>query len=591
MTRDFPIDDAGALRCDLDVLVDTRLLIQANSGGGKSFVVRRVLEQTHGRVQQLVIDPEGEFASLRERFDYVHAAAAGGDTAAHPRSAGLLAERLLELGVSAILDLYELSRPDRVRFVRLFLEALIEAPKRLWHPVLVVVDEAHTFCPESDKAESSNAVIELASRGRKRGYSAILATQRIQKLNKDAAADLNNKLIGRTSLDVDLARASNELGFPRARWAELRDLEPGQFFATGPAFSSRGVTSVRIGKVKTTHPKAGARIAFKVAPPTSAIKALLPKLSDLPAEAEERARTVEDLTREVQRLEREAKARTRPSAIDEGALRDAFAREANAIEARHLAQIQKVRAEISDLRPLLTTLLASSEKAAGVVTRIDDAIASIPAKRPKFGPMVIGTLPPAPVEVRPLHPKDRPVGMSVAIVPPAATTSDGRGPELSRGERKTLTAIAQSGEAVGRDQLSVLVGYKKSSRDLYVQKLVRAGLVCIVSGEMLATDAGLAVLGPDFERLPTGDDLRTYWLERLQGGERAIFAEVLNAYPHPIDRAQLGESAGYKKSSRDVYVQRLARTKLVTLERGAVRASDQLFDVPRGNTGERRRAS
>jgi DNA helicase HerA-like ATPase len=210
MTRDFPIDDAGVVRCDLDVLVDTRMLIQANSGGGKSYTVRRVLEQTHGRVQQLVIDPEGEFASLRERFDYVHAAASGGDTAAHPRSAALLAERLLELNASAILDLYELSRPDRVRFVRLFLEALIEAPKRLWHPVIVVVDEAHTFCPESEKAESANAVIELASRGRKRGYCAVLATQRIQKLNKDAAADLNNKLIGRRSTTSCVGRPSRE---------------------------------------------------------------------------------------------------------------------------------------------------------------------------------------------------------------------------------------------------------------------------------------------------------------------------------------------------------------------------------------------
>lgn len=71
--------------CDLDRLVDTRLLVQANSGGGKSWLLRRILEQTHGQVQHLVIDPEGEFASLRERFDYVLAAKHGGDTAAGRR--------------------------------------------------------------------------------------------------------------------------------------------------------------------------------------------------------------------------------------------------------------------------------------------------------------------------------------------------------------------------------------------------------------------------------------------------------------------------------------------------------------------------
>lgn len=287
MKFEIGTSSAGAVTCDVKTLVDTRLLVQANSGGGKSWALRRVLEQTHGHVQHLVIDPEGEFATLRERFDYVLAARNGGDTAADPRGARLLAERLLELGVSAVLDIYELKAHERVVFVRQFLEALVDAPKKLWHPALVVIDEAHVFCPEkgSGEAESSGAVIDLATRGRKRGFCAVLATQRIAKLHKDAAAECNNKLIGRTGLDVDIKRAASELGFGRERWAELRDLGPGAFFAFGPALS-RAVTSVRIGTVATTHPKAGARLAFAAPPPTAKVRALLPKLADLPAEAE-----------------------------------------------------------------------------------------------------------------------------------------------------------------------------------------------------------------------------------------------------------------------------------------------------------------
>jgi len=147
--------DLGAgVRCDLEKLVDSRLLIQANSGGGKSWAIRRLLEQTHGEVQHLVLDPEGEFSTLRERFDYVLAARQHGDTVADTRAATLLAERLLELGASAVLDIYELKAHDRIRFVRLFLEALVNARKQLWHPVLVVVDEAHVFCPEKGEAEA-----------------------------------------------------------------------------------------------------------------------------------------------------------------------------------------------------------------------------------------------------------------------------------------------------------------------------------------------------------------------------------------------------------------------------------------------------
>lgn len=134
---------------DLAKLIDTRLLVQANSGGGKSWLIRRLLEQSHGKVQQIIIDLEGEFSTLREKYDYV-LAGKDGDTAADPRSAALLARRLLELNVSAIVDLYELSHQDRKRFVRLFLSAMINAPKSLWHPVMVVIDEAHVFCLDTD---------------------------------------------------------------------------------------------------------------------------------------------------------------------------------------------------------------------------------------------------------------------------------------------------------------------------------------------------------------------------------------------------------------------------------------------------------
>src|SRR6266853_5301117 len=85
---------------DLPTLLDTRLLVQANSGGGKSWLLRRLLEQSHGKVQQIVIDLEGEFATLREKFDYI-LAGKNGDTPADPRSASLLGRRLLELNVSA----------------------------------------------------------------------------------------------------------------------------------------------------------------------------------------------------------------------------------------------------------------------------------------------------------------------------------------------------------------------------------------------------------------------------------------------------------------------------------------------------------
>lgn len=179
---------------DIDRLVASRLLIQANSGAGKSWLIRRLLEQTHGLIQQIVLDVEDEFYTLREHYDYILAGRTGGDCPADVKSAPLLARRLLELNVSAIIGLAELKKPDRAKFVKLFLEALIGAPRELWGPRLVVLDESQLFAPEKGHAESAPAVIDLMTRGRKRGLCGVLATTRISKLDKDAAAEANNKL-------------------------------------------------------------------------------------------------------------------------------------------------------------------------------------------------------------------------------------------------------------------------------------------------------------------------------------------------------------------------------------------------------------
>jgi hypothetical protein len=132
---------------------------------------------------------------------------------------------LLEYKVSAVIDLYELKFVEGRRFVKLFLESLIPLPRDLWRPTLVILDEARIYCPErgSGKAESTEAVISLMSQGRTRGYAEIIATQRLSKLHKDAAAEANNVIIGRTWLDADQARLAcpKPTGSSCVTWARV----------------------------------------------------------------------------------------------------------------------------------------------------------------------------------------------------------------------------------------------------------------------------------------------------------------------------------------------------------------------------------
>lgn len=285
---------------DLQKLVESRAVFLANSGAGKSWLIRRVAEQAVDKIQVIILDPEGEFASLREKFDFI-LAGKDMDVPVETRSAAMLATKLLELNKSAVIDLYELHPQERQRYVKFFCDALVNCPKNLYHPVLIILDEAHEYVPEGKPSEATWSVEALASKGRKRGQCLILASQRISKLSKNAAAECNNKLIGRASQDIDMKRAGDELGFSKEKMVELRQLKPGEFFTFGPAIGDE-VVKVKIGEVETTHAKIGYQGVAKTPPASDVIKKVLDGLKDLPAEAQREAQTMAESKKEIARL-------------------------------------------------------------------------------------------------------------------------------------------------------------------------------------------------------------------------------------------------------------------------------------------------
>jgi len=238
---------------DIEELLATRLLVQGNSGSGKSHLLRRLLEGSAGLVQQVVIDPEGDFVTLADRFDHVAIQAADHSEA----EIGRLAARIREHRVSVVLALDELEVEAQMRCAATFLSALFDAPREHWYPALVVVDEAQLFAPAvagevSDEARraSLGAMTNLMCRGRKRGLAGIIATQRLAKLAKNVAAEASNFMMGRTFLDIDMQRAADLLGMDRRQAEQIRDLSRGQFLALGPAVSRRAI-AVTIGAVET----------------------------------------------------------------------------------------------------------------------------------------------------------------------------------------------------------------------------------------------------------------------------------------------------------------------------------------------------
>ena len=253
---------------DVEELLATRLLVQGNSGSGKSHLLRRLLEESAPMVQQVVIDPEGDFVTLADA--YGHVVIDAGDY--NEREIVKMAMRIREHRASVVLSLESLELEAQMKCAATFLSTLFDAPRDHWYPALVVVDEAQMFAPVSagdvsDEARrlSLAAMTNLMCRGRKRGLAGVIATQRLAKLAKNVAAEASNFLMGRTFLDIDMARAADLLGMERRQAEQIRDLERGRFLGLGPAIARRPV-NVKIGAVQTGT-RGGAHKL--IAPPTT----------------------------------------------------------------------------------------------------------------------------------------------------------------------------------------------------------------------------------------------------------------------------------------------------------------------------------
>jgi hypothetical protein len=323
---DMGLTEAGrAAAIDLEELLATRLLVQGNSGSGKSHLLRRLLEGSARHVQQVVIDPEGDFVTLSGPYGHVAIEAVDYSVGEIERFAG----RCREHRSSVVLSLEGLEIEGQMRCAAAFLHGLFEAPREHWYPALVVVDEAQLFAPsgaaevsEEVRRASLSAMANLMSRGRKRGLAGIIATQRLAKLSKNVAAEASNFLMGRTFLDIDMARAADLLGMERRQAETIRDLQRGTFLGLGPAIARRPVT-IRIGDVETSARSSSPKLVPLPSAPAEDMRDLLlaevddpqPSFLLAPPPPPPPARAVLDELASYQPVEEESEAEV-PEALD-----------------------------------------------------------------------------------------------------------------------------------------------------------------------------------------------------------------------------------------------------------------------------------
>jgi len=565
---------------DLDTLISTRLLIQANSGAGKSYLLRKLMEQLFGHIQIIAIDPEGEFATLREKYGFV-LVGKGGETPADPRIAADVAEKLLEIRAPAICDLYEMKPADRHRWVHLFLEAMINAPKKLWHPVIVVVDEAHVFCPEkgAGESEAKEAMIDLSTRGRKRGFCPVWATQRLAKVDKDASSVLQNRLVGGTFEDVDIRRALDLLSIApeekRAVTQQLKTLDPGWFFAFGRAIAKERVL-FKVGAVETSHPKPGSAKHASEPPPTpDQVRNLLPKLADLPQVAEEKARTLDELRAKVRSLLAELAAEKRERAPAPGIDAKAFKQAVQETQRKALAERdEQWRRALEEYQERVEKVIGeTASKSTGAIRAIKFALPV--AAKARIEPLPLEK--PAPTE------RHSSVPMTTAVTRPAPAESNGA---VTRPQSRILAAIAEF-EAIGRPQvpkkwIAALSGASHSSSS-FTNNLGSLRSHSYIDypqpGVVALTETGRALVPPVVPPA-SSDEMLARCKEIVSAPQGAILQVLHDTYPHPMDKTELAERAGASATSSS-FTNNLGALRSAGMidypEQGKARAADWIF--------------
>lgn len=542
------------------------IAIVGRRGRGKTTTAVVLVEEIAAAGDRFVVaDPVGVWWGLKSTRDGkgkgIPVIVMGGEHADVPleeTSGRVIADFVIDpTSPSVILDFRGFRKSQITRFMVDFLEQLYHKNR---HPLHVVLDEADQFAPQRVMGETARMVgacEDVCKMGRARGLFPILITQRPAALNKNVLTQagllITHQLTGpqdRKALD-DWIRANAE-ETERAKFIEtVPTLPKGVAWFWLPEQGIFERVSVRDRRTydSSSTPKSGAVSGPKVKAEVD-LEALKLKISATIEKA--KLTDPKELQRRIVVLEKELAKKPAPvvevkqKVVKVKAFTDAQVKRLEILFARMIKEAERHGTAMNLLWGNFNEVGESFVKAMQSVVQVQKA------------------------------PAEKTVVVHKPVAVGKSTFREGDNGQLQKGERIVLTAIAQDQRGVTHEQLTVLTGYKATSRRTYLQRLSQRGLISVQGDNISATDAGVSALG-DFVPLPTGDALREYWMQRLNGGEKALLEIVVAVHPKSITRDHIEEKSGYKTTSVRTFLQRLSARKLVSVSGSVVTASEEIF--------------
>lgn len=560
-----------------DKALAQHIAVLGKTGSGKSYAIRGVVEQLlEDGARACVIDPTGTWWGLKSSSTGKRGAYPvvifGGAHADMPLGAAhgeALAEIIGTSSTPAILDTSQMKVGERTRFFADFADALVRKNKG---PLHLVIDEAHLFAPQGKVSDPQSGAMlhaanNLVSLGRSKGLRIILITQRPAKLHKDSLTQVETLVAMRLIAPQDRKaveewikdNADQEKG--REIISSLATLKTGQAWVWAPELGV--LERVAFPRIRTFDSSAAPDDSSDGTGPVLAPidrEAIAARLKSVAIEAD--ANDPKKLRARIAELERQAKASPAP---DMNAVRRDAEAARQAYDAGHTVGARDAQlAAAAHLKGLKGALHQAIENAiAGTLA---------PAVR-------VSTHPPS----KQLKPATREALVSVARAAAMRPRIPGGNGSMGAAERKFLTVLAQrQGKRTTRNQVAVFSGYSAKSRhvDNTLGTLRAAGHAEGGGDDIRITREGLKALG-NFDPLPTGAELRDYWLREAGGAaEAAMLRVILEAYPDTLTRDEVAEASNYSPTSRHVdnTLGRLRSLELIAGPGAAIRASDELFE-------------
>jgi DNA helicase HerA-like ATPase len=175
---------------------------------------------------------------------------------------------LFARGRTSIIDMKGIHPEVQQTIVAKLLSNLFDARKAgLVPPGMVVIEEAHNFCPEKGfmKTTCSDVLRSIAAEGRKFGIGLLIISQRPAKVDKNVLSQCNTQIIMRVTNPNDIRAITKSLeGISSELEEEIKRLPPGVAMFVSPDIPRAVMVQVRVRKSK--HGGASKEISEDIEP-------------------------------------------------------------------------------------------------------------------------------------------------------------------------------------------------------------------------------------------------------------------------------------------------------------------------------------